>query len=230
MARIILFDLNETLLDPSVLDPHFERIFGVAAAREAWFKQTIESALVATITNLYASFDSIQRAALTMTAAQHGLSLSEDEARLILSRVRALPPYPDVRPALEYLQAEGFPLVVLTNSPTHAMTAQLEHAGLGDCFDRTLSVDAIRRFKPHAETYQMVASRLGVRTAHLRLVSAHAWDIAGALRAGCAAAFVARPGQVLDPLMEEPDVIGNTLFAVARQIVEAESGVHAAQL
>jgi len=35
----------------------------------------------------------------------------------------------------------------------------------------------------------MVAERLGVGTGELRLVAAHAWDIAGALHAGCAAAF-----------------------------------------
>ena len=57
----------------------------------------------------------------------------------------------------------------------------------------------------------------------LRLVAAHAWDVLGALRAGCAAAFVARPGKVLFPLGPQPDIVGPDFNAVARQIVYAET-------
>jgi 2-haloacid dehalogenase len=57
----------------------------------------------------------------------------------------------------------------------------------------------------------------------VRLVAAHAWDVAGAMRAGCAAAFVARPGMVLDPLAEPPDVVGTDLSAVAASIIAAEA-------
>jgi 2-haloacid dehalogenase len=48
--------------------------------------------------------------------------------------------------------------------------------------------------------------------------------VAGALRAGCAAAFVSRPGKVLDPLAPQPDVVGPDLEAVAAGIIEAEAG------
>ena len=68
----------------------------------------------------------------------------------------------------------------------------------------------------------MVAERLGVGMGDLRLVAAHAWDIAGALHAGCAAAFVARSGMVLDPLFAGPDVVGADLSEVAERILERE--------
>jgi 2-haloacid dehalogenase len=58
----------------------------------------------------------------------------------------------------------------------------------------------------------------------LRLVAAHAWDIAGATRAGCATAFVARPGKVLDPLVDTPDVIGADLAEVADRIIATDGG------
>lgn len=57
----------------------------------------------------------------------------------------------------------------------------------------------------------------------IRLVAAHAWDVAGAMRAGCAAAFVARPEMVLNPLFEHPDVVGSDLREVADQIIEVET-------
>jgi 2-haloacid dehalogenase len=56
----------------------------------------------------------------------------------------------------------------------------------------------------------------------VRLVAAHSWDIAGALAAGCQAAFVARPGMVLSPLGGPPGVIGPDLTAVAEQIISID--------
>lgn len=53
-------------------------------------------------------------------------------------------------------------------------------------------------------------------------MAAHAWDVAGALRAGCTAAFVARPGKVLDPLAPPPDITGADLREVADRILGAE--------
>ena len=66
----------------------------------------------------------------------------------------------------------------------------------------------------------MAARELGVEAGQLCLVAAHAWDVAGALRAGCRAAFVARPGMVLDPLAPEPDVVGSDLAEIAERLVE----------
>jgi 2-haloacid dehalogenase len=55
----------------------------------------------------------------------------------------------------------------------------------------------------------------------VRLVAAHGWDVAGALAAGCTAAFVARPGMVLSPLGEQPDIAGADLAEVADRVLEA---------
>ena len=71
-----------------------------------------------------------------------------------------------------------------------------------------MSVEGVQRFKPAAEVYQMAADKLGITTAQMRMVAAHNWDITGAMRAGCAGAFVARPGMVMGPLDEVPDIIG----------------------
>jgi 2-haloacid dehalogenase len=50
MRRVQVFDVNETLLDLAAMAPHFQRIFGDAGVRVAWFTQMISSALVATVT------------------------------------------------------------------------------------------------------------------------------------------------------------------------------------
>jgi len=87
-----------------------------------------------------------------------------------------------------------------------------------------LSADMVRRLKPAPEPYLLAAERLGVPVGQVRLIAAHAWDVAGAARAGCATAFVARPGKVLDPLVEAPDVIGADLAEVADRIIATDVG------
>ncbi|MDP9313876.1 MAG: haloacid dehalogenase type II [Chloroflexota bacterium] len=224
MGRVIVCDVIETMLDLRALDPQFERIFGDRAARQEWFQQMLQSAFVATITHVYADFGTIGKAALQMTADRRGVELSDDDRQQVLGTVRQLPPHPDVRPGLERLRAAGFRLASLTNSTEQVAQAQLDHAGLTEYFEQILSVDTVQRFKPAADAYRMAAERLQVPIGDIRLVAAHAWDIAGALRAGCAAAFVARPGKVLDPLVEVPDVVGADFTDVATQIVASELG------
>lgn len=225
MPRVCVFDVNETLLDLRALDPAFAQVFGDTAVRREWFTQMIQSALVATVTGVYAPFGQIGAAALSMVAARRGVTLTEDARQQLLSGMRSLPPHPEVRSALERLRSAGLRLAALTNSTAEVAEAQLAHAGLAELFELRLSVDAVRRLKPAPEAYQMAAERLGVPLGEIRLVAAHAWDIAGALRAGCAGAFVARPGMVLDPLVPAPDVVGSDMAEVAEGILAAD-GVH----
>ena len=100
--------------------------------------------------------------------------------------------------------------------------AQLAHAGLQDHFEQVISSDEIQCFKPAPEVYHLAARRLGVEPDQIRLVSAHDWDVTGALRAGCAASFIARPGQVMNPFGPQPDVKGTDMIEVADKILTAD--------
>jgi 2-haloacid dehalogenase len=136
--------------------------------------------------------------------------------------MRNLPPHPEVRESLERLRDAGLRLAALTNSAQQMAIAQLSNAGLADSFEQILSVEAVQRYKPVPEVYHMAGLRLGVSPSEIRLIAAHEWDVAGALRAGCVAAFVARAGKVLDPLCEPPDIVGGDLRDVADQIIAVE--------
>jgi 2-haloacid dehalogenase len=222
MGRVQVFDVNETLLDLSAMDPHFQRIFGDPGVRVTWFTQMISSALVATVTGTYHQFGAHAIAALAMTADQAGVKLAGEDKQAVAAQLRQLPAHPEVADALRRLGDAGLRLAALTNSTEEVATAQLTHAGLIDRFELVLSADTVRRLKPAPEPYWMAAERLGVAVDQLRLIAAHAWDVAGAVRAGCATAFVARPGKVLDPLVERPEIIGADLAEVAEAILAAE--------
>lgn len=219
MTRVLVFDVNETLLDLKALDIHFERLFGDKSARSAWFSQFIQSALVATITDRYQPFGTIGMAALDMIAARYGKNVSDNDRQLIRDGLTRLPAHPEVRSALERLHDAGCRMAALTNSTEQVAEMQLKNAGLRDLFEYALSADSVQRLKPAPEPYRMTAERFAVDIAEIRLIAAHAWDVAGALNAGCKAAFVARPGAVLDPLHPKPDIIGANLSEVAERIL-----------
>ena len=220
MKRVCVFDVNETLLDLAALDPLFERVFGDASVRRLWFNQMLQSAFVATMTDAYVTFGESAAAALRMTEERQGAEVSEDDRQEILSGLRNLPPHPEVPESLDRLLEAGFRLATLTNSTQEVAEAQIENAGLTDRFEQILSADTAKRLKPAPAPYRMAARALEIPERGMRLVAAHAWDVAGALRAGCAAAFVVR--QPFDPLVERPDVVGANLAEVADGIIAAE--------
>jgi 2-haloacid dehalogenase len=222
VARILVFDVNETLLDLQPLAAHFQRVFGDATVMHEWFSQVILYAEGVTLADSYRTFGEVATAALHMTAEAHSVALSEHDARNIAGGIRTLPPHPEVADSLGRLKSAGFRLVTLTNSPMAVVEEQMANAKLQPFLERNFSVDTVRKFKPAPEPYRMVARELGTPTNELRMIAAHAWDIGGALQAGCAAAFVARPGKALFPLFAKPDIVGKDLREVSEAILVAE--------
>jgi 2-haloacid dehalogenase len=224
MPRVIVFDLIGTLLDLSGLDPYFERFFGDAAVRKEWFMQTLQLAMAAALTNAYEDFGVQADTGLEITARHYKVSMLGEEKNLLLGTLRKLRPYPEVTKSLQRLRDAGLRLATLTNSTVQAAEAQLTFAGLRDHFEQVISADEVRCFKPAPEVYHLAARRLGIEPGQMRFVAAHDWDVTGALRAGCAAAFVARPGQVMNPFGPQPDVRGADLGEVAEKVLAVEIG------
>jgi 2-haloacid dehalogenase len=225
MARIkvVVFDVIETLLDLNSLRPEFQRLLGGPDDLDRWFTQLIQSAVIATILDRYEDFGTIARHALEMVAGAKRVTLADGDRTALLSGIRKLPPHRDVRPALERLKKTGLRLATLTNSTRDVAEAQLTNAGIRPYFEKVLSVESVRRFKPAPEVYRTAARELGIDVGEMRLVAAHDWDVTGAIRAGARAAFVARPGKVLGPLSEKPDIIAPDLVAAVSLIAVADA-------
>lgn len=221
MASVLVFDVNETLLDLRAMRQPFIDVFDDAAPLGEWFARLLHASLVATITDSYEDFAVLGRRSLEGVASRRGHRVSDDDLDAILGTMRRLPPHPEVADALARLRDAGFPLATLTNSSEQMVRAQLEHAGLTELFDHALSVEESRRYKPAPEPYHHAAARLGVGPADLRLVAAHDWDVWGAMHAGCAAAYVAR-GDAPFVVGEPPEIVGPDLSAVAEAIMDLD--------
>jgi 2-haloacid dehalogenase len=221
--RILVFDVNETLLDISVLEPLSVRLFRDARVLRQWFDNLVLYSQALTLSGLYADYFEVGAATLKMLAAIHAVPLTASYTKELVNTMRQLPPHADVAPALTMLADAGFRRVTLTNSPLTGGRSPIDNAGLGRHFERQFSVDSsVRRFKPASQTYAFVAQSLGVELSALRLVGTHAWDALGAMAAGCASALVTRAGNAPVPIGPQVDIVGPDLMAVARGIIEID--------
>lgn len=220
--RVIVFDVNETLLDIDILNPFFERSFGDAGAMRQWFAELVLYSQALTFGGRYVQFGQLAVAVLNMVAEIRGIALATTQVDDFKALMARLPAHQDVVPALDLLKRSGFRLVTLTNSAPEASRAVIEKAGLTHYFERQFSVDAVKRSKPAPEVYQHVASELAVDTGSLRLVAAHTWDTLGAMAAGWKAALVTRPGNAPLAIGDQPDIVEKDLLATAKRIVSMD--------
>ena len=215
---VLAFDVNETLLDLSPLDPIFTAAFGSPALRTSWFAQMLQLAFVGTITDRYLDFTAAQRASLEMLATRQGRPEAMNYADELAGAMRRLPAHPDVPRGLTRLRDAGFRMTALTNSPRAVAIDQLGNAGILNFLEETISADEVRRLKPAPEPYRWLAQQVGVPIEGVLLVAAHPWDVSGALAAGCRAAFIARSGAVPSPVGPQPELVLSDLEELAEAL------------
>jgi 2-haloacid dehalogenase len=218
---VLVFDVNETLIDIESLGVHFDRIFGDPAVLREWFGQLVTYSMTATLSGRYVDFFTLGRAVLHMIAEIHDVHLDSGDLDALAAGMRTMPAHPDVAEGLAALRAGGYRLVTLTNSPHVPGTATpLENAGLAHHFERQFTVDQSRLFKPATPLYLDVARQLGVPAGACMMVAAHVWDTIGAQAAGFGGALITRPGNAPLPAegLPQPDVIAADLVDLAVQL------------
>ncbi len=217
----LVFDVNETLLDITTLEPLFDRLFGDPAVLREWFAELILYSQTMTLSGLYTPFGKLAGGTLKMIGSIHDVDITNDDISELTQRIGSMPAHKDAVPALTLLRDAGFRLVTLTNSASAASPTPLERAGLSEFFERSFSVESVGKFKPAPETYQLVADALIAETSDLCLVACHLWDTIGAQAAGWHGALVTRPHNALLPAAEVPvpDLVAPDLIELADQIV-----------
>jgi 2-haloacid dehalogenase len=220
-SSVLVFDVNETLIDIESMAPLFERIFGDPQAVREWFNQLVMYSMAATLSGHYVDYVSLGQGLLQMLASTHRLAIIDDDVQALKDSMLTMPAHPDVEDGLTALRDNGFRLVTLTNSPPNpAGPSPLEHAGLAHFFEQTFSVEACRAFKPAPTVYRYVCEELAVNPADCMMVAAHVWDTIGAQSAGFSGALITRPGNALLPIpdLPQPAIVANDLRDFAQQL------------
>jgi 2-haloacid dehalogenase len=223
---VLVFDVNETLIDIESVAPLFERLFGDPQAMREWFNQLLMYSMATTLSGYYVDFFTLGQGLLQMMASTHRLSITDDDVHALKDSMLTMPAHPDVEAGLTTLRDNGFRLVTLTNSPpSTGRPSPLEHAGLADFFEQTFSVESCRAFKPAPAVYRYVSKQLAVAPADCMMVAAHVWDTIGAQSAGYRGALITRPGNALLPISDlpQPAIVANDLRDFAQQLT---NGAH----
>src|SRR6202042_2510303 len=153
---LIVFDVNETLIDLQTMEPTFERIFGDKKDMRLWFANLVMYSLALTLAGSYVPFTDIGSAVMKMQADTQGIKISSADREELKDRFSTMPPYPDVPAALRKLRDAGFRLFTLTNNLVEVQARQLQQGGIADLFERCFSIDSVNRYKPSPETYGYV--------------------------------------------------------------------------
>ena len=223
---LIVFDVNETLLDLETMTPIFERIFNDRLAMRLWFANLILYSEALTLARAYVPFTEIGSSVLQMLADTRQVRITPADKKELTDKFATMPPHPEVPGALRKLRSAGFHLFTLTDNLLEVQGRQLEHGGIIDVFDSRFSVDTpeVHRHKPAPEAYAYVEKRLGVSASQLFLVASHTWDTLGAVAAGWGAALIKRPGNDVLSVGPQPSFVGTDLNDVADQLIRRFAG------
>ena len=174
---LIVFDVNETLLDLGTMEPTFERIFGEKSAMRLWFANFILYSAALTVAGCYVPFTDIGSAVMKMLADTRGIKLDDNDKRELTEKFSTMPPHPEVPAALHKLRNAGFRLFTLTDNLLEVQTRQLEHGGIVDLFERRFSADGVKHHKPSREAYAYVEKELGAKPSQFCLIACHTWGL-----------------------------------------------------
>ena len=140
---VLVFDVNETLLDIEALNP----LFGNERCMREWFAQLVLYSQATSLAGFYAQFGQLGAGILQMIGQTHGVAISGSDIEELRSRLLEMPAHPEVAHTLQQLREAGFRMVTLTNSAPDPQANPLERAGLAKYFERMFSVDDVKCFQ-----------------------------------------------------------------------------------
>lgn len=218
MARTVVFDVIGTLFSLDRLRNELHRLGAPDQALELWFGQSLRDYFACSHAGGYVPLQEVLTAALPRALAAFEIEVGTDRARQVAGKLTELDLAPGAREACSKLREAGTTLVALTNGSRETTNGLLERAGMTDAFAAVRSCDEIEVSKPAAAAYEIARE---VSQGELWMVAAHAWDIAGAQRAGLRTAWVATVEPEYLSAYPPPDVTAGDLAEAAQKLLGA---------
>jgi 2-haloacid dehalogenase len=141
----------------------------------------------------WSDLDAVTRDALRATLGELGIGPPSDRKAIedVAAAFAGLPLVPEAGDVVRRLREAGVSTGILTNASQGTLGRAAERLDLP--MDHLLSVDAVRRFKPHPSVYRLAAEATGLPPDRIGFVTANGWDAAGAAAFGLRVAWL-RPG------------------------------------
>src|ERR1700739_9118 len=114
--KVLVFDVNETLIDFESMNPLFERVFGDRKVLREWLGHLIMYSMTLTLSGLYKDYWDLGRGLFRMVGAIHKIEVTDADVEALKRGMQTMPAWPDCKEGLTKLKEAGFRLVTLTNS------------------------------------------------------------------------------------------------------------------
>ena len=184
---------------------------------ELWFAQTLRDAFALSHSGGYVQLKDVFAAELPRTLRAAGLASTPADRDDLVKLLGQMPAQPGLKEATSRLRAAGWKVIALTQGAAETTNNLLRSAGVEGNFELVLSADSVRRTKPHPDVYRLA---LAAAQGDAWMVAAHAWDIAGAARAGMRTVFVGvDEEEYLPDVYPRPDIIAANLIEVADRLI-----------
>ena len=93
---VLIFDVNETLIDFEVMHPLFEHIFGDKRALREWLGHLIMYSMTLTLSGVYKDYFSLGQGLLKMVGDIHKVKVTPEDIEAIRQAMLTMPAHPDV--------------------------------------------------------------------------------------------------------------------------------------
>ncbi len=179
---------------------------------DTWRAKQLQYTWIRSLTDSHTDFWRITQDALDFALEAHAIDGGDSNLRdRLLQLYWELEAFPEAKETLAMLKAAGVQTALLSNGTREMLDATIESAGLGDTLDAVLSVEAVKAFKPHRATYDLVVQRFGVAPDDVAFVSSNGWDVSAATGYGFHTVWANRAGDPVDRLPWRPHEIAPDL-------------------
>ena len=192
--KALAFDAYGTLFDVFSVTSLCEQMFpghGAALAM-MWRAKQLQYTLLRSMMDRYKDFWQVTQDGLVYSAHSLKLDLTADTRARLMDAYLTLAAFPDVRPGLQQLKAQGLRLAILSNGEPMMLQSAAKSAGITDLLDAIISVDEVKIFKPSPRVYELASSHLNIAKSDIGFVSSNNWDVNGAGSAGLRAFWIQR--------------------------------------
>lgn len=212
----VAFDVVGTLFSLEGLRDELVGLGAPPQALELWFAESLRDFVGLSHAGGYAPLAQFLAASLKRAVLPFGVEFSDSDVERAMGAIRGLEAAEGAEEACRSLTQAGWTVLALTNGSEDMTNHLLERAGIRNNFEAVLSCDSIGTSKPHPDVYDMAKKHA---TGELWMVAAHAWDVAGAARAGLKTVWISAKEKEYQSIYPEPDAVATDLAEAAEKIL-----------
>jgi 2-haloacid dehalogenase len=176
-----------------------------------WRNRQFEYTWLRSLSGHYGGFWQVTGDALAFAAKTLDIELTHENRTVLMNAWLQLRCWPEAPGALGALKRSGLRLAFLSNMSLPMLEAGIRNSGLETMFDRVLSTDLVRVFKPDPRAYRAASDALHLPPHEITFAASAGWDAAGSSAFGFKTFWVNRMHQPPEELEFAADAAGSTL-------------------